>query len=413
MIDLGRYGFALTGPVGAAGAQFLLSLVLLRILDPDSFGRFALLLVIAQFSWGIWSALFCAPLPRLLSEAGSSVREAAVPGILLANLAGVVLALPTFSVMAYLVNEPLGAALAYAVFVSVSLLRWFARALAYAHGEQGKVVMSDLLYALILIGGTAWLAVAPDALEVQAYALLAMSVIVALAPFGMSYLPQRSAGSMFSRLKAYGLIWNDYTRWSLMGVGASELTANAHTYLVAFLIGPAAYAPIAATALLIRPVSVATNALIELERARMARLSGPDRRVKTVAMLRFFRLIIVLIVVTTAALSAALLCYDPRLLYPAAYAPSLLALGTALWIATIAVRVLPFPESALLQSLGAFRPLAMTGIWSALLSCVAVAAILAVAPPIWSIAGVFLGQALGAVLIWREARRWISGIGAP
>ncbi len=46
---------------------------MLRVLSPAEFGVFTFLLVAAQFSWGIWSALFCAPLPVLLLE--TSIAE--------------------------------------------------------------------------------------------------------------------------------------------------------------------------------------------------------------------------------------------------------------------------------------------------------------------------------------------------
>lgn len=413
LIGLGSYGFALAGPVGGAGAQFLLSLVLLRLLDTASFGRFALLLVVAQFSWGLWSALFCAPLPRLLNDGDAAGKNMAIASIMLVNLVGVAAALPVFAAIAHLLGETGWTALAFGAFISFSLLRWFARALAYAHGFQRKVVLSDAIYAAILIGGTAWLALAPGASTLRAYGVLALSMLVALVPFGLSYIPTSLAGRTALHFAAYGPIWRDYTRWSLFGVATSELTANAHAYMVAFFFGPGAFAPIAATALMIRPVAVATNALIEFERARMARTSGPDRRSELLAAMRFFRAIIVLIVVGTAATAGLLLWYDPQIVYPASYGQTLLALGTTLWFATVAARVLPFPESALLQSLGAFRPLAMTGLWSALVSCVSVAIILVLAPPIWSIAGVLLGHALGAILIWIEARRKLSTLSVP
>ena len=72
---LSRYALATIGPVGSAGAQFALSLVMLQRLDLGAFGAFSLLLVACQFSWGIWSALFCAPLPVLLAQAPADDRH--------------------------------------------------------------------------------------------------------------------------------------------------------------------------------------------------------------------------------------------------------------------------------------------------------------------------------------------------
>src|SRR3954470_20927259 len=65
---LSRYAIAVVGPVSVAAVHLLLSLIMLRALSPAEFGTFTFLLVAAQFSWGIWSALFCAPLPVLLLQ---------------------------------------------------------------------------------------------------------------------------------------------------------------------------------------------------------------------------------------------------------------------------------------------------------------------------------------------------------
>ena len=66
--DLGRYTLVTIGPVGAAVSQFALSLVLLRFVDPATFGTFSFLLTASQFSLGISSALFGAVFGALFIE---------------------------------------------------------------------------------------------------------------------------------------------------------------------------------------------------------------------------------------------------------------------------------------------------------------------------------------------------------
>jgi putative peptidoglycan lipid II flippase len=74
-----HYSLAMVGPVGSAGAQFALSLVLLRRLDPEVFGGFSFLLVTCQLSWGVWGALFCAPLPAILAAGEPAARGSCAP----------------------------------------------------------------------------------------------------------------------------------------------------------------------------------------------------------------------------------------------------------------------------------------------------------------------------------------------
>uniref|UniRef100_UPI0025908C38 hypothetical protein n=1 Tax=uncultured Sphingomonas sp. TaxID=158754 RepID=UPI0025908C38 len=84
---------ALAGPVGGAAGQFLLSLLLVRQLDPAGFGRFSFLMVAIQLAWGVWGALFCAPLPTLfagLDRAGiatvrTQIAAAHLPALVLAT----------------------------------------------------------------------------------------------------------------------------------------------------------------------------------------------------------------------------------------------------------------------------------------------------------------------------------------
>ena len=86
MTRLLRYGFASLGPIGSAGAQFLLSLILLHSSSPATFGSFSFLLVASQLTLGVSSALFCAPLLVLMTRPGDASRERAISAILAGNL---------------------------------------------------------------------------------------------------------------------------------------------------------------------------------------------------------------------------------------------------------------------------------------------------------------------------------------
>lgn len=409
--DLLRYGLALAGPIGAAGSQFLLSLVLLRQLDPASFGRFSFLLIVSQFAAGVWSALFCAPLPRVLSASRAADAPDPARVMLSASLLGALLSVPPFLLLARGLGESWVGAAAFTGFATLGLLRWFARAFAYARGRQARVSASDMLYSAVLLAGTMLLAFGGRGAD-AAYAVFLAATLAALLAFGGRFLAEQGAAFGMPRHGAYRAIWRAHGRWSLLGVLTSEATGNAHAYLVTALLGAGAFAPLAASAILIRPITVVANALTEFERARIARAIGVGDRVQAGRAVRLFRAILLLSWLCTGGAIVVLLVWTPRLVFPADYPAHTLAIGAALWMGTALMRLLRTPEGTLLQAGGAFRPLAMTSLWSAAVSIVAVAVLLRAAPPLWSILGIGTGEAVCAVLIWRTARGWYARIAA-
>ena len=72
----------------------------------------------------------------------------------------------------------------------------------------------------------------------------------------------------------------------MFGVVLTELTANAHAYLVTFISGPKAFAVLALGSLLMRPASLVLSALPDIERPRMAAKIGQAIRPAHCAPLR-------------------------------------------------------------------------------------------------------------------------------
>ena len=85
---------------------------------------------------------------------------------------------------------------------------------------------------------------------------------------------QRQFRIRFRYPRRYLPIFRDVTRWSLAGAVLTELTVNAHAYLVTFIAGPGAFALLALGMLLMRPASLMQSALTDLERPAMARAIG-------------------------------------------------------------------------------------------------------------------------------------------
>jgi O-antigen/teichoic acid export membrane protein len=395
-----RYALATIGPVGAAATQFILSLQLLHLLAPASFGSFSFLLVISQFSTGLWSALLCAPLPVVLAqEQGRDL----IGSLFVVNLVLSFLAFGAFWLLGLGLGVPVAAA---ALFAAVGLLRWFARAHAYATGAANRTLASDLVYSVALLIGIGLVAILGADSPNLPYGALLVSAALSLLPFGQQYFLAQFVRLRLRELPRYAHVWREHSRWSLVGVVTTEATVNAHAYIVTLVGGPLAFAPIAASALIIRPISVVMNALSEFERPQMARqiarrdIDSAQRSTGT------FLFVLALTWASTAAGAVLLMAYDPGVIFPSDYSHSSLALGMALWLAVTLMRILRTPDGVLLQAAGMFRWLAHASIISSVVSISAVAALLVLGGPLWSLGGILLGEAICAVWIWRQSWRW-------
>lgn len=401
-----RYAIAAIGPLGSSGAQFILSLVLLHMLVPKEFGSFSFLLIASQFSWGIWSALFCAPLPILLNQVAGRERDDIVRALLSTNLAGAAVAFLIFWGVGTALGVPGDAALLFAAYGAVALLRWFARAYAYAVGTPLRTTASDLLYSGILLTGVAIAALEHAGSLSIAYAALLTSAVLGLLPFGPAYLAMQFGGFSLRAMLGYIDIWRRHSGWSVLGVLTTEATGNAHVYIVTLISGPTAFAPVAASALMIRPIGVAINALTEFERAQMARQIARRMFGAVNASVRMFRLVLVFAWLVTATAAALILGKAPWIMFPSHYSLTFMTTGTALWMAVAGMRLVRTPESALLQAAGAFRPLAFASVVSSGFSVVMVFVLLWLSGPLWSILGILLGEAVFALVTWVQAHRW-------
>lgn len=407
LLQHARYVVAVLGPASTAGAQFLVTIALVHLLAPPLFGALTLLLLVTQLVLGVSSALLCAPLPLLFNIAVGPHRDSAVRALFAANLVVSTATAVAFIGLGAALGLSTGAALAFAAYAGFFLLRWFARAHAYALHRPWRTASSDLLYSGVLLAGIGWHAAFEVAAPLLSACLLfALAACLSLAPFGADFLRGQFSRVRIGDLSAYGATWRAHSRWALVGVLTTEATANAHAYLVTFLLGPGSFAPLAASSLLIRPVTVAMNALTEYERPRLARQLVEGGPAATRSSVRMFRGALIATWASTTAAAVALLIYSPRLVAPEGYDLSVIAWSGALWCATAAVRVLRMPESALLQSAGQFAPLAMASVYSCIVSVVLALIAIALWGPVASLVAILLGEAVFALLILRATQRW-------
>ena len=413
-----RYAPALAGPVASAAVQFLLSLQMLHALPPDMFGGFSFLMVTSQFSTGIWAALFCAPLPVLLSQATEAGQADVRRCFFAANLASALLGLAVFLAITRSIGLPVADGLAFSGFAAATLLRWFARTYAYVHLAVKRTLISDMTYSGGVFLGLVVMHLRPTQSLLLPSVILLVATLASLLPFGRDYLVAQFTRLSLADLRRYLAVWRSHSMWAVVGVLTTEATANAHAYILTFLSGPGSFAPVAASALIIRPVGVVMNALSEFERPQIARKLASGNSQDVAKTIRFFRYILMAAWVGTACLGLVLFKFAPQKLFPPQYGLATLILGSILWMLVAGMRQFRTPESVLLQAAGAFRPLANASLLSSVISIVAVLALFRLFGPIWSIAGILAGEMVFAISVWVQSGRYRQGVmpshaGAP
>ena len=266
----GRYGLSTSGPVAMSGAHFLASLVFVRNLPAREFGLFSFVLVIVPFCMSLIAAALVIPVTTSLKDSEETRARIVATCLKLNLLLSLAAVLIVFAFLTIAGAAPLAAAL-LAGFGGVLTARWFSRCFAYVQGRVHRAVLSDLTYAGTLIISLGLMVLTHHVTLALGAGLLLCSALAGLLPLGSGFLRDQWNAILQGRLSDYRPVFFDMTRWSLLGVMFTEMTVNAHAYLVTFFAGPGAFALLAVGTLLMRPISLIQSALPDLERPAMTR----------------------------------------------------------------------------------------------------------------------------------------------
>jgi O-antigen/teichoic acid export membrane protein len=400
-----RYGVSASGPVSVSGAHFVASMMFLHILARAEFGLFAFLLVIVPLCMSVSGALLGTSMATAITGAKTICADQVGTHLKLNLLFSAAATLAVFGLMCS-IRAPLLLAALLGLYGGAMTLRWFGRSYAYLTNKPMRAVGADIVYSTLLMAGLAALVAAHKLTAVHAAEMLLASAALSVLAFGPDFLGRLFWPGKAGSLAAYGRIWQDITRWSLLGVMLTEMTANAHAYLVTLVSGPAAFALLAVGALLMRPVSLVLTALPDMERPVMARAIVAGDMARAFRCVKEFRTAAGAVWLLTLLLSGALLLWFPHLILKQGYDETQAIVVVAIWGAIQAVRTLRTPESVLLQAAREYRPLATVGMWSSIASLTATLVLLLAAGPVASLGGVLLGELLLTANIFSLSRKW-------
>lgn len=396
-----RYGLSASGPVAVSAAHFLASLIFLRSLPAHEFGLFSFVMVVVSFGMSLNVSLIVVPITRNL------VTGEAVPRQICFQMNWLVCGGFAALLFAALMvgGAPLREAILLALFAGAFTFRWFSRCVAYVNGRMANAITSDITYSLLVIGTLGLLEFTQQVTFTLGSEMLLLSALMALVPFGARFFREQIA-ALKGNPMAYWPVFKDLTRWSLMGVILTELTVNAHAYLVTFIAGPSAFALLALGMLLMRPAALMQSALPDLERPAMSRAIAAKDMSQLSRIRRHFTFGLSAAWAANMLLCAALLLFFPALLLKKGYALHDVIVVAAISAFIMAIRALRTPFAVLLQAAGQFKELASIGTLSAVISVAVTLVLLVAFGPVPSLGGIVLGELVILAKVRRMARDW-------
>jgi O-antigen/teichoic acid export membrane protein len=377
---LQRYALAVLAPASVSAAHFVIQLLMLGSLSPAEFGSFAFLLIIVQFGFGLSNALVSTP--YMVNVAHGDPSDTAHRTFFTVNALFAVL----FGISVTLAGLAIATGpwcYVFGAFGGLAMIRWFGRAYSYAHLKPRAAAISDIVYASFLI-----------------------ATAVSCLCLGLGFLRAQLYNLRIGSLPAYRKVWLGQARWTLLGVVTTESTANVHSYLVTLLAGPAAFAPMSAGALLVRPVLLSMSSLSQLEAPVLARAIASGDFLAADRTCRTFHAILLGIWAMTGLLAGAILLFIPSLIIKPNYAAADIITALALFMIITLAQIWQVPNASALQAANEFKDLSTVSVVSCAFSIAGVLGCLLVFPPVYSLAGIALGQCVMAGLTARLTGRW-------
>ena len=408
VIRLGRnFLLSLGGEGLQSGFHFVLNLMLIRLLSPHDFGVFAIAFVLGGLSLTYGNALVSIPaavlMPQLKSPGSVDFQDVAFGSVALVVSAGI--AIVVAAGLWFAVGQ-IAEAIAGGAFTGLWTLRNHVRSVMFARRAMLAATLSDFTYSAsgaLFVGGV--LLLLPDFPQLTGVllALTAANVVAILA--ALRALGRRARISFRRSVRrCYRKIWADVA-WSLAGTTTWAVQSQALMFIVAAMVGPAAYAPIAAGAVLFTPLRPAISAFINVFR--------PDFAAALVQR-QFHRLkvtmysIAALIVVSCVGVGGAIWLGWPLLdayIFGGKFAGAQMPLIVTLSGIAAAIFFTYNVPLALVQGASEFRPVAVATTFGAVIGLTSVSVLLAVSSVAWSLAGFVAGEAACGIYLWISALR--------
>ena len=260
-----------------AFAIFLTGFALLHSAETAHYALFALSQVVQGTANGVVNALCASPLLLLMNSGATSARPGSETGYApdygafksygIVALAIAVIASVVQLVLAFILDWPLASALTIALGCGILTFRWYLRAVAQ-NFKQGLLVVSDLILALVQLLGLVGLFAADSLNLFNITMLLLLSAIFSCLPYVAIFIANFTGQANW---RGFQTGYQQQGRPALSGMISVELATNFHSYAIVLLAGATAFAPIAAAAMFLRPMTIVQNSLVQYFRPHLVR----------------------------------------------------------------------------------------------------------------------------------------------
>jgi len=382
-------------------ANFGLSLLFIRLCTPVEYGTFAFwvntgyVLVSLMNAVSVSHLFVLAPSdvlspPRLPVERLMHVITGAF--LLVAAMASIVLK-AIFDPHATLIEL-----IAPALYLLAFLLQNYVRSLAFSRGRIKTAMLQTGLSLVVALAGVLVFG--------KMHNLSAAEILYIL---GICYGVTGSVAMIIAawgQFKGWtGIRWTDFwpfvrdSGWILIGVTSTEILARFYAFATTAKIGPSALASLTATQQLLRPLPLLASSLVAAERPQLAkRRDAGDISGLTRITINLCAVGIVVSVAWTAIIALSW-SFLTRSLFAGKYTDD--GWMIVLWGAACASSFCQFVVSASIQSLKAFKPLAIANLTAAVFAAIAIVILMQFFGILGAIVGTLLGQLLELVaMIW-------------
>jgi O-antigen/teichoic acid export membrane protein len=405
-----RYLLSLGGEGLQSGFHFALNLLLIRLMSAYDYGVFAIVFILGGISLNYGNALVSLPANIHIARA-KSVRAANFDDVVFGSVAlsiGAAACLVVAIGLFVTIRNP-GEAIAGGLFVALWTLRNHVRNVMFARQAMATAVLADFSYAAFgaaLVGALFWLR--PDAVQATSVLLtLAVANVVGIAVALAARRRRLRVSFGRSVRRRYAAVWRE-TAWSLVWVTAWNVQGQGLMFLVAAIVGPAGYAPIAAGLVLFGPLRPALGALLNVVRPIFAAGLAEHRDAQIE---RTLLASIALAVVGCVAFGAAVWFAWPVLtahVYGEKFADASMPLIVTLaWLNALAYVTYAAPL-ALVQAARQFKAAAVSAIVGGIVGMSLVTFLLMVSTVAWSLVGAVAGETAALIAIgvtaWRILR---------
>lgn len=397
---------AVAGPMGVSVAHMGVALVLLSGVPAAEFGQYAFLQVIIAFGFGLSNAVFISPLTVMLNREAKN-EMGLLPSYLGANFilcagAGVLMVL-----VGVLLGNEWQTASWFGVAATLIWWRWFARGVMLAEHRKSGVLVSDSAYTVTLVALTT-LAWSLDWLGAKEFLMMqSVAGVVGLMLLEGRFWQAQWAARYFT-WAPFVDGFERHARYSLVSVTSSEATINSQAYFITALLGPAAFAPVAAANLIFRPSSMVILALMQAERPALSQALKENSHRLVRGVMSFTLGGMVLAFVGNALLAIGVVGWGASYLLHEPLPTGLLEIAVVLVGVRAVISCIRSPASLILQADGKFKPLALATVYSSLMTLPLVFFGTWFGGVVWALVAALIGDIISTILLVAYAKKKVA-----